>query len=82
MFANRNAFTRSEAPVHFVPKVFNKILVGELWTQWQYCDCVIIEPFDYRHFGMLWLLSCWNTHSSTSILNFTIDMLMISCKMF
>ena len=35
-----------EMPVHFVPKVFDRIHVGELWTPWQCCDCVIIESFD------------------------------------
>ena len=38
-------FTKSEAPVHFVLEVFDRIHLGGLWTPWQYYDCMIVESF-------------------------------------
>jgi hypothetical protein len=58
-FFQRSSLTRgevimeSEAPVHFVPKVYHRIHVGRLWIPWQYCDVVIIELFDCWLVGII-----------------------------
>lgn len=47
ILAREEVFMESEVPFYLVLEVFDQIHVGELWTPWQYCDCVIVKPFDY-----------------------------------
>lgn len=51
--ASGHVFTESRAPIHLILEVFDRIHVRGLWTQWQYCDCIIVEAFDWRPSGIL-----------------------------
>ena len=81
ILASGEVFMKSKAPIHFVLEVFDRIHVGGLWTPWQYYDCVIVNHLTINMLICFGLLSCWNTHSFASFLNFTNHMLRMSCKM-
>ena len=65
----------SEVPFYLVLEVFDQIHVGELWTPWQYCDCVIVKPFDYWLVGMIWVVNMLEHPLLDFFPNFIIDML-------